>query len=84
MKVDIPVGELRGMKIDKFEVVYPEKWTKEHKNRKDVMSPLQLSRMLVEGSARSLGGTPDSLRPGESGCQTRNRSAEITLILCPR
>lgn len=51
MKVDIPVGELRGMKIDKFEVVYPEKWTKEHKNRKDVMSPLQLSRMLVEGSA---------------------------------
>lgn len=57
MKVDVPVGESGGMKIAKFEVVYPDKWTDEHEKRMkegsgDLVSPLQLARMSFnEGRA---------------------------------
>lgn len=50
MKIDVPNGELGGMKIAKFEVVYPNKWTDAHEQRMkdktgDLCSPLQLARM---------------------------------------
>jgi hypothetical protein len=51
MKVDIPVGEVRGMKISKFEVKRPDDWTKEDERRNDVVSPLQYVRMAWNGRA---------------------------------
>lgn len=57
MKVDVPVGEVRGMKIDKFEVVAPRAWTDEHEKRfrdnrgADLMSPLGLARLEMQGRA---------------------------------
>lgn len=50
MKVDIPVGEVDGMRITKFEVV--AKWDeKKHGHRTDVVSPLQMARMAMTGRA---------------------------------
>jgi hypothetical protein len=57
MKVEVPAGEIDGMKITKFEVVYPDKWTDAHEKRMkegsgDLVSPLQLARMSFnEGRA---------------------------------
>lgn len=51
MKVNVPVGEVRGMKITKFEVKDPDDWTEADERRKDVVSPLQLARMRFEGRA---------------------------------
>lgn len=55
MKVDVPVGEVRGMVISKFEVVHPDEWTTEHEGRKDVISPLQYVRMQWDGRAPNPG-----------------------------
>lgn len=51
MKVDVPVGEVRGMKISKFEVKEPGTWTKDDEKRTDVISPLQYVRMQMDGRA---------------------------------
>lgn len=51
MKVDVPVGEVGGMKIEKFEVVHPSDYTKEHEQRGNVTSPLAYMRLVWEGRA---------------------------------
>lgn len=51
MRVDVPVGEVRGMKIAKFEVKGPDTWTKEDEKRTDVISPLEYVRMQMDGRA---------------------------------
>ncbi|MET8183979.1 hypothetical protein [Streptomyces sp. NPDC005336] len=51
MKVDIPIGEVRGMKISKFEVKHPDDWTAADDERKDVVSPLEYVRMERDGRA---------------------------------
>ncbi|MFI1796616.1 hypothetical protein ACH427_04550 [Streptomyces sp. NPDC020379] len=51
MKVDIPVGEVRGMKITKFEVKDPDDWTDADERREDIISPLEYVRMLRDNRA---------------------------------
>ncbi|MFD4858356.1 polyamine aminopropyltransferase [Streptomyces atratus] len=51
MKVEVPIGEVRGMKIAQFEVKDPDDWTDADKGRKDVISPLEYVRMQLDGRA---------------------------------
>lgn len=51
MKVDVPEGESRGMKISKFEVKGPDDWTEADESRGDVTSLLELARMKRDGRA---------------------------------
>lgn len=51
MQVDIPVGEMNGIKVSKFEVIAPDAWTDEHEDRDDVVSPIQVMRMARDGRA---------------------------------
>lgn len=65
MKVDVPTGEVGGMKIAKFEVVSPDAWTDEHEKRMkdgsgDLVGLLQLARMEF-----------DEGRPPKPGWYTR-------------
>lgn len=60
MKVDIPVGELDGMKITKMEVVPPDQWTDAHEKRMkeksgDLVGRLAYIRMEVDGRAPKAG-----------------------------
>lgn len=49
LAIDIPVGELDGIKVAKFEVIDPQDWGPEHEKRDDVVSPLHLFHMAREG-----------------------------------
>lgn len=51
MKVEIPIGEVDGMRVSKFEVIEDDSWTKEHEKRKDVVSPVHMMRMRMQGRA---------------------------------
>lgn len=51
MKVDVPVGSVGKMKIDKFEVIHPDDWTAADEKRDDVVTPLQYWRMERDGRA---------------------------------
>jgi hypothetical protein len=55
MKVTLPPGEYDGMRISRFEVVDPDKWGPEHEKRRDVVSPLEVVRMQMEGRAPNPG-----------------------------
>lgn len=49
MEVTVPVGEHKGLKVEKFEVVDPDDWTEEHDKRTDVIKPLEYVRLISEG-----------------------------------
>lgn len=51
MQVDVPVGELDGIRVTKFEVIDPRKWGPEHEKRNDVVSPLGIARAARSGRA---------------------------------
>lgn len=51
MKIDVPVGEVRGMKIEKIEVKRPGEWTEADKGRKDVVRPVEYVRLGMDGRA---------------------------------
>lgn len=51
MRVDVPAGEVRGMRIAKFEVKHPDDWLKSDERRDDVISPLQYARLQRSGRA---------------------------------
>lgn len=51
MKVNIPDGEVRGMRVSKFEVKDLDDWTDADASREDVIRPLVYAEMLVDGRA---------------------------------
>lgn len=51
MKVTVPEGEVRGMRVSKFEVKHPDDWLNTDEGRTDVVSPLEYVRMEWVGRA---------------------------------
>lgn len=51
MKVDIPEGEIGGMRISRFEVKALDDWLDSDESREDILSPLEYVRLERDGRA---------------------------------
>lgn len=49
MQVTVPVGEVDGLVVERFEVKDPDDWLETDSDRKDIVSPLQYVRMIRDG-----------------------------------
>lgn len=49
MQVTVPVGEVDGLKVERFEVKDLDDWLETDEGRTDIMSPLEYVRMIRDG-----------------------------------
>lgn len=55
MEVAVPVGEVDGLVVQRFEVKDPDDWTEADEKRDDVTSPMEYYRMLRDGRGPEFG-----------------------------